>query len=216
MGEEVRLGRGFMFWKLELQLTELGEEHVPHVLGTLARAIQVGARRCRHRCRRRRCRTQADCLPAGYCPLPASWTSPRLNSPPPPGPPDPPVRARGRAAPPARRGRDARGAALGLARRARAAGCSQGRRLPPALLRARPAAGGAGAAGGVRRARAAQLPGAPVAGARAGGVGVAALGRRDGEQGAVRGRAGGVGMGFGSASQGCGRPHLAATLQHAR
>lgn len=41
VGEEVRLGRGFMFWRLELQLTEAGEGHVPHVLGTLARAIQV-------------------------------------------------------------------------------------------------------------------------------------------------------------------------------
>lgn len=41
LGEEVRLGRGFCFFKLELQLTELGESHVPHILGTLARAIQV-------------------------------------------------------------------------------------------------------------------------------------------------------------------------------
>jgi hypothetical protein len=35
-----------MFWKLELQLTELGEAHVPHVLGTLGRAIQVGRLVC--------------------------------------------------------------------------------------------------------------------------------------------------------------------------
>ncbi|KAI8465691.1 MAG: hypothetical protein J3K34DRAFT_395999 [Monoraphidium minutum] len=42
VGEEVRLGRGFMFWRLELQLTEAGEDHVPHVLGTLARSIQRG------------------------------------------------------------------------------------------------------------------------------------------------------------------------------
>jgi len=42
MGEEVRLSpRGFMFYKLELQLTELGEQHVPAVLGTIARAIEV-------------------------------------------------------------------------------------------------------------------------------------------------------------------------------
>jgi hypothetical protein len=43
MGEEVRLGRGFMFWRIDVQLTEEGETHVPHVLGTIARAIQVGA-----------------------------------------------------------------------------------------------------------------------------------------------------------------------------
>ncbi|GBF97149.1 insulin-degrading-like metalloprotease [Raphidocelis subcapitata] len=41
MGEEVRLGRGFFFWRLELQLTEAGEGAVPHVLGTLARAVRL-------------------------------------------------------------------------------------------------------------------------------------------------------------------------------
>ncbi|KAF6262496.1 Metalloenzyme, LuxS/M16 peptidase-like protein [Scenedesmus sp. NREL 46B-D3] len=41
MGEEVRQGRGWMFWRLTLSLTQAGEEAVDHVVATVYRAIQV-------------------------------------------------------------------------------------------------------------------------------------------------------------------------------
>jgi hypothetical protein len=42
MGEEVRQGRGWMFWRLSLGLTQAGEQALEHVVATVYRAIQVG------------------------------------------------------------------------------------------------------------------------------------------------------------------------------
>jgi hypothetical protein len=42
MGEEVRQGRGWMFWRVTLSLTQAGEEALAHVVATVYRAIQVG------------------------------------------------------------------------------------------------------------------------------------------------------------------------------
>lgn len=42
MGEEVRAGRGWMFWRLTLSLTQAGEDALEHVVATVYRAIQVG------------------------------------------------------------------------------------------------------------------------------------------------------------------------------
>jgi hypothetical protein len=41
MGDEVRLGRGWMFWGATLTLTGQGEDQVEHVLATLMRGVQV-------------------------------------------------------------------------------------------------------------------------------------------------------------------------------
>jgi hypothetical protein len=41
LGEEVRQGRGWMFWRLSLSLTAAGEEALEHVVATVFRAIQV-------------------------------------------------------------------------------------------------------------------------------------------------------------------------------
>lgn len=41
MGDEVRLGRGWMFWGATLTLTQEGEEQLEHVLATLMRGVQV-------------------------------------------------------------------------------------------------------------------------------------------------------------------------------
>ncbi|WIA09303.1 hypothetical protein OEZ85_008710 [Tetradesmus obliquus] len=41
MGEEVRAGRGWMFWRLTLSLTQAGEDALEHVVATVYRAIQV-------------------------------------------------------------------------------------------------------------------------------------------------------------------------------
>lgn len=38
---QVRLGRGWMFWGVTMQLTEAGEAAVDHVLATLFRGVQV-------------------------------------------------------------------------------------------------------------------------------------------------------------------------------
>lgn len=44
ISEEVRLGRGFMLWKVMLQLTETGLDHVPHIVGSVYRGIGALAR----------------------------------------------------------------------------------------------------------------------------------------------------------------------------
>jgi hypothetical protein len=41
MADEVRLGRGWMFWGATLTLTQEGEERLEHVLATLMRGVQV-------------------------------------------------------------------------------------------------------------------------------------------------------------------------------
>eukprot|EP00775_Hariotina_reticulata_P010378 gene10378-10536_t len=41
MGEEVRAGRGWMFWRVAVSLTDAGERQVEHVVATIFRAIQV-------------------------------------------------------------------------------------------------------------------------------------------------------------------------------
>jgi hypothetical protein len=41
MGEEVRQGRGWMFWRITFSLTQAGEEALGHVAATVYRAIQV-------------------------------------------------------------------------------------------------------------------------------------------------------------------------------
>jgi hypothetical protein len=43
MGDEVRLGRGWMFWGATLTLTQEGEERLAHVLATLMRGVKVRA-----------------------------------------------------------------------------------------------------------------------------------------------------------------------------
>ena len=45
MGDEVRLGRGWMFWGSTITLTKEGEDRVEHVLATLMRGVQVGGTR---------------------------------------------------------------------------------------------------------------------------------------------------------------------------
>lgn len=47
-GDEVRLGRGWMFWGATLSLTQEGEQQLHHVLATLQRAVQVSARPAVH------------------------------------------------------------------------------------------------------------------------------------------------------------------------
>jgi insulysin len=42
-GDEVRLGRGWMFWGATLSLTQEGEQQLTHVLATLLRGVQVSA-----------------------------------------------------------------------------------------------------------------------------------------------------------------------------
>lgn len=41
MGEEVRLGRGWMFWRVHISLSTAGEDAVEHVVASVFRAIQV-------------------------------------------------------------------------------------------------------------------------------------------------------------------------------
>lgn len=43
VGDEVRLGAGFIFWKVDMELTEKGLDHAEHVVATVYRAIQVRA-----------------------------------------------------------------------------------------------------------------------------------------------------------------------------
>lgn len=47
-GDEVRLGRGWMFWGATLSLTQEGEQQLRHVLATLLRGVQVSARPAVH------------------------------------------------------------------------------------------------------------------------------------------------------------------------
>ncbi len=44
IAEDVKIGPGFMFWRVQVELTEAGLGHVDHVIATVYRGVQV--RRC--------------------------------------------------------------------------------------------------------------------------------------------------------------------------